>query len=48
MTPTPRILVHDAYLVLLTFFRWFATGLGLGMGLWFAALLLGIIKRIGA
>jgi len=30
------------------FFRWLATGLGLGIGLFIAAVLIGIVKRVGA
>ena len=47
MIPASRILRSDAYLVWLVFCRYAATGFGLGMGFWFAALLLGFIKRIG-
>ena len=41
-----RILALDAYLLALVFLRYVATGLGLGVGFFLAALLLGLIKRI--
>ena len=46
MISASRILRSDAYLVWLVFCRYAATGFGLGMGFWFAALLLGFIKQI--
>lgn len=45
---TRRTLQLDAYLVGLVFFRWLATGLGLGIGLFISAVLIGIVKRVGA
>ena len=47
-TLTRRVIALDAYLVGLVFFRWLATGLGLGIGLFIAAVLIGIVKRVGA
>lgn len=41
-----RILALDAYLLALVFLRNIAVGLGLGVGIFFAALLLGIIRKI--
>lgn len=46
MTLSRRIVALDAYLIALVFLRYVATGLGLGVGFFFAALLLGFIKRI--
>lgn len=46
MNISRRILALDAYLLALVFLRHVATGLGLGVGFFFAALLLGFIKRI--
>ena len=46
MNLTTRILLRDLYLVLLVFLRWTATGLGLGVGFFLAAVLLGIFKRV--
>ena len=45
---TRRVIALDAYLVGLVFFRWLATGLGLGIGLFIAAVLIGIVKGVGA
>lgn len=46
MNLTRLILKTDAYLLLLVFLRNVAVGLGLGVGFFFAAMLLGFIKRI--
>lgn len=46
MNLSGRILATDAYLLAFVFLRNVATGLGLGIGIFFAALLLGFIKRI--
>lgn len=46
MSLTRRILATDAYLLALVFLRNIAIGLGLGVGIFFSALLLGFIKRI--
>jgi len=45
---TRRVIALDAYLVVLVFFCWLAIGLGLGIGLFIAAVLIGIVKRVGA
>ena len=47
-TLTRRVIAIDAYLVGLVFFRWLATGLGLGIGLFIAAVLIGIVNRVCA
>lgn len=47
-TITRRVIALDAEYLVLVFFRWLATGLGLGIGLFIAHVLIGIVKRVGA
>ena len=46
MNLSRRILATDAYLLVLVFLRNVAIGLGLGVGFFCAALLIGFFKRI--
>ena len=41
-----RIFARDMYLVWLVFMRWVATGLGLGVGIFFAAVILKVVREV--
>ena len=41
-----KVFALDMYLVWLVFMRWVATGLGLGVGIFFAAVILKVVREV--